>query len=30
VAVVMVIFWVIGAWPFRPVFFPILRRKPAD
>jgi putative oxidoreductase len=29
VAVVMVIFWIIGAWPFRPVFFPILQRKPA-
>jgi putative oxidoreductase len=30
VAVVMVIFWVVGAWPFRSLFFPILRRKPAN
>jgi putative oxidoreductase len=29
VAVIMVFFWILGAWPFRSVFFPILRRKPA-
>ena len=29
-SVVMVIFWLIGAWPFRQVFFPILQRKPAN
>jgi putative oxidoreductase len=29
VAILMVIFWVVGAWPFRTLFFPILQRKPA-
>jgi putative oxidoreductase len=30
VAIVMILFWLLGAWPFRTVFFPLLRRKPAD
>jgi putative oxidoreductase len=30
VAIVMILFWLLGAWPFRPVFLPLLRRKPAD
>ena len=30
IALVMVILWVLGAWPFRGVFFPILGRKPAS
>jgi putative oxidoreductase len=29
VAAVLVIFWILGAWPFRMLFFPILSRKPA-
>jgi putative oxidoreductase len=29
VAVIIVILWIIGAWPFRSLFFPILQRKPA-
>ncbi|MGA9020615.1 MAG: hypothetical protein WBE56_20755 [Terracidiphilus sp.] len=29
-AIIMVVFWIVGAWPFRPVFFPILQRKPAN
>jgi uncharacterized membrane protein YphA (DoxX/SURF4 family) len=28
VALVMLILWVLGAWPFRTLFFPILQRKP--
>lgn len=28
VAFIMVIFWILSAWPFRSLFFPILRRKP--
>ena len=30
VALVMVVLWVLGAWPFRTLFFPILQRKPAN
>jgi putative oxidoreductase len=30
VAAVMVILWLLGAWRFRSVFFPILRRTVAD
>jgi len=29
VAIVMAILWVLGAWPFRSLFFTILQRKPA-
>jgi putative oxidoreductase len=29
VAVLIVLFWVVGAWPFRALFFPLLQRKPA-
>ncbi len=29
VAILMALFWVAGAWPFRSLFFPILQRKPA-
>lgn len=29
VAFVMIIFWILGAWPFRSLFFPLLQRKPA-
>jgi len=29
VGILMVVFWVLGAWPFRSLFFPILQRKPA-
>ncbi len=28
-AILMALFWVVGAWPFRSLFFPILQRKPA-
>jgi uncharacterized membrane protein YphA (DoxX/SURF4 family) len=28
VAVLMVAFWILGAWPFRSLFFPLLQRKP--
>jgi len=28
VAFVMILLWVLGAWPFRSVFFPVLQRKP--
>ncbi len=30
IALVMVILWVLGAWPLRSVFFPLLQRKPAN
>ena len=30
VALVMVVLWVLGAWPFRTLFFPILQRKSAN
>jgi putative oxidoreductase len=29
VAILAALFWVVGAWPFRFLFFPILGRKPA-
>ncbi len=30
VALVMVTLWILGAWPFRTLFFPILQRKPTN
>jgi putative oxidoreductase len=27
VAIVLILLWVVGAWPFRVVFFPLLQRK---
>jgi putative oxidoreductase len=29
VAILVTLLWIVGAWPFRTLFFPILGRKPA-
>ncbi|MGA3033939.1 MAG: DoxX family membrane protein [Terracidiphilus sp.] len=29
-AFVLILLWILGAWPFRPAFFPLLRRTATD
>jgi putative oxidoreductase len=28
VSAIMIVLWLLGAWPFRSIFFPLLQRKP--
>jgi putative oxidoreductase len=27
VAIILIVLWIVGAWPLRPIFFPLLQRK---